>query len=231
MKMNGEKEVKMNNGKQPTRSFGLTKSDASFFQCNRWRLIGVGVVLLIISLIGWQLYDRRYPSWDEEVQLSDGRVITIHQEHEYYADYGTNQSWVTIDLPELGGKRVWHSYLMPQRLDVYEGKVYVFGAPRGIRQFQFYRYPKHYLVAFKWSGSDFVRIPFLEVPESLRRLENVYPCVPNPKAAHLLLVEKNRNWCPERGDKWKFNKQILLTDYEQLSIFYADLDGGKPLTD
>lgn len=106
-------------------------------------VLGVGAALLVCVGV-WltsKWYDGRYPTWQEEVQLSDGRVITVTQKHEYYDNYGTNQSWVTIDLSELGGKREWHSYLVPQRVDVYQGKVYVFGLPRGPRQFSYYKYP------------------------------------------------------------------------------------------
>ena len=194
----------------------------------------IGIALLVIggvALLGWNYYQNRYPSWDEEVRLSDGRVITIHQKRQYFDNYGTNQSWVTIDLPELGGKQVWHSYLMPQRVDVVDGKVYVFGLPRGIRQNQFYRYPKHYLVGFKWSGSEFSRIPFLQIPESIRREENTYPCVPPSNHRPLNVNLKDTSWCPVRGDKWKFGKSINLIDYESLAIFYAELGGGKPISE
>ena len=94
-------------------------------------VLGVGALLLICVAAwpAWQWYDSRYPAWEEEVQLSDGRVITIHQKHEYYDNYGTNQSWVTFSLPEMNGKQTWHSYLVPQRVDVDQGKVYVFGYP------------------------------------------------------------------------------------------------------
>jgi hypothetical protein len=192
-------------------------------------LISIGVAALLLALLGWRLYERRYPNWNEEVQLVDGRVITIRQKREYFNDYGTNQSWVTIDLPELGGKRIWHSFLMPQRVDVYQGTVYAFGVPRGVSQHQFYKYPKHYLVAFKWDGAQFVRIPFLDVPDVLRRSENTYPCVPASLPSTLTVAAKERNWCPERGgEKWKFGRRINLGDYEALSLFYASLANQQP---
>ena len=62
-------------------------------------------IAVVATVLGWLYVDDRYPSWYEEVRLSDGRVITIHQRHEVFDNYGTNQSWVEIDLPELGGKR------------------------------------------------------------------------------------------------------------------------------
>ena len=115
---------------------------------------------------------------------------------------GTNQSGVEIDLPRLGGKRVWRSYLMPQRIDVANGKVYGFGAPRGIRQNQFYGFPKNHPVAFAWNGSEFLRVTFLQLPSLIRQEENVYACVPASSA-----------------------------DYQALAKFYAELDGVAAMTD
>src|SRR6188768_91158 len=71
----------------------------------------LSLVLLVTAGIAYAWYDRRHSSWREEVRLSDGRVIWIRQQHEYFDNYGTNQSWVTFSLPELGGERTWHSYL------------------------------------------------------------------------------------------------------------------------
>lgn len=189
-------------------------------------LLGCGV-----GWIAWQWYQTRYPTWHEEVQLSDGRVIVVKQKHEVYDNYGTNQSWVTFSLPEMGGERIWNSYLGPQRIDVADGNVYVFGVPRGIRQFNFYRKPKHYIVAFRWAGNEFERIPFLDVPERLRQEENILPCVPAGGRNLISLSLKRERWCPVRGDKWKFDRTIKLSDYAGLANFYADLDNTKPATD
>ena len=207
------------------------RSNQSSKTFRKW-IIGIALLVIgLVALLGWNYYQNRYPGWDEEVRLSDGRIIKIHQKREVYDNYGTNQSWITIDLPELGGKQVWHSYLMPQRVDVVDGKVYVFGASRGIRQNQFYRYPKHYLVGFKWSGNEFMRIPFLQIPESIRREENIYPCIPPSIRSPLNINLKDTSWCPVRGDKWKFGKSISLIDYESLAAFYAELDGTKPISE
>lgn len=204
---------------------------AGFVQRHRWRLIVTSMIFLIAVIAVWKYYDSRYPSWYEEVRLSDGRVITIHQKHEYYDNYGTNQSWVEIDLPELGGKRVWHSYLKPMRIDVQQGSVYVFGRPRGPRQVSHYRYPKNHMVAFKWNGSEFSRIPFLQVPEGIRREENVYSCIPNPRSNKLTSQTKDKQWCEPSGDEGQFVKKINLSDYQQLAIQFAKLDGGLPISD
>ena len=203
----------------------------SFVQRYRWPMLLATGILLIGALAAWQYYDTRYPSWKEEVRLSDGRIITIHQKHEYYKNYGTNQSWVEIDLPELGGRKVWHSYLKPMRVDVFQGRAYVFGKPRGPRQITHYRYPENHMVAFIWTGSEFARIPFLQVPEAIRQDENVYSCVPVPKPKKLLLLTKEKTWCPASGDKGQFVRQINLKAYQELAVSFARLDGGKPLSD
>lgn len=184
----------------------------------------IGVALLVIGLVallGWSYYQNRYPSWDEEVRLSDGRIISIHQKREVYDNYGTNQSWVTIDLPELGGKQVWHSYLMPQRVDVVNGKVYVFGIPRGARQLEYYRFPKNYMVAFSWDGKGFSRIPFLQIPETSRQEENLFSCVPDSKPKKLYVSEKESKWCPARGDKGELGKILNLSVYTGVADQWA----------
>lgn len=196
-----------------------------------WLLVAIGLLVLgAAAAAGWNWYQKRYPSWYEEVRLSDGRVITIHQKREYYENYGTAQSWVTIDLPELGGKQVWHSYLMPQRVDVVDGKVYVFGIPRGDVQYSYYSDPKNYIVAFSWEGLGFGRIPFASVPESIRQEENVYRCLPM-KGGLVDIKWKDSNWCEPIGDKGQFTKLINLPEYQQASVRFARRGGRVPSSD
>lgn len=196
-------------------------------------MMGMALLAAAASMLawgGWALYRERYPSWYEEVRLSDGRIITIHQKRSYHSHYGTLQSWVTINLPELGGKRVWYSRLRPQRVDVVDGKVYVFGKPAGITKNQYYRYPKNFMVGFVWNGADFVRIPFLSIPERAREEENVYPCI-YTQLSLLTIQQKDMQWCPITGDRWKFGKTIKLEDYQALANFYAGLDNGTTHSD
>lgn len=207
------------------------ESRSSTGSVRRWMLIPIGVALLIAGAAAWTYYKQRYPAWYEEVRLSDGRVITIRQEHEYYENYGTNQSWVEIDLPELGGKKVWHSYLIPQRVDVYQGKVYVFGMPGGDRQYQFYADPKNFLVGFAWDGSAFARIPFLEIPSVVRQEENLYSCIPPMRAQVLSLKLKDKQWCPPKGDDAQFTRRINLPAFQLLAIQYSKRAGGHPGSD
>ncbi|WP_439588564.1 hypothetical protein [Hydrogenophaga sp.] len=196
-----------------------------------WLPLVLSLLVLGASAVwGWNWYQKRYPSWYEEVRLSDGRVITIHQKREYYENYGTAQSWITIELPELGGKQVWHSYLMPQRVDVVNGKVYVFGIPRGDVQYSFYSDPKNYIVAFSWDGSSFRRIPFLSVPEASRQEENVYRCLPEGRIT-IDIARKDSQWCEPIGDEQQFTKRIELSEYQEASKIFARRGGRTPSSD
>ena len=200
-------------------------------------LFGVIALTSLVALSGacafayysWHL--NRYPSWREEVRLSDGRTIQITQKHEYYANHGTTQSWVTFSLPEIGGKRTWHSYLTPQRIDVVGGRVFVFGFPRGDRQYAYYKYPKNYMVAFVWNGTEFRRLPFLNLPAESRIGENVLSCVPAGLPRFVSLAKKSQSWCPPRGDEEQFRQIIDLKAYQSLAEFFARLDGGKPISE
>jgi hypothetical protein len=194
-------------------------------------LIGVALAITLITWIGSRWYDNRYPTWREEVQLSDGRIVVVKQKHQYYENYGTSQSWVTFSLPEMGGEQTWHSYLKPMRIDVADGKVYAFGRPRGDGQVQFYVYPLHYLVAFKWSGLSFERIPFMNVPEQIRSSENVFPCVPANRDVVLNWKQKENNWCPPSDSKGLLVRNFDLNSYDTLAQEYARRAGGKTITE
>jgi hypothetical protein len=192
-------------------------------------------LLVIVALVAgaslWAYmtwHAQRYPTWTEEVQLSDGRVIVVRQKHEVYDNYGTNQSWVTFSLPEMGGERTWHSYLKPMRIDVHNGKVYVFGRPRGDRQVQYYDYPRHYVVAFGWNGTAFERIAFAHLPVLLRERENVFPCVPADRNSTVSWSYKEAHWCPPSDTKGLLTRTISLGVYEELARDYARRDGFAP---
>jgi hypothetical protein len=189
------------------------------------------IALIAVAWSAWRWYEHQYPSWTEEVRLLDGRVIAVTQTRKYFDKYGTDQSWVTFSLPEMGGARTWHSFLVPMRVDVYNGKVYVLGRPRGPKQFQYYNYPKHYIVSFTWSNEAFVRVPLQQVPERIRVEENIYPCVPNPLPEMLTLKVKDDYWCLPQGERNQFGRRINLDEYNRLATSMARLSGGPPISE
>lgn len=71
------------------------------------RLHWVLLVLALLAGLGWFYYDHRFPSWDEEVMLSDGRMLVVHRKQEVIQGFGVRRTWLTFSLPEMGGKQTW----------------------------------------------------------------------------------------------------------------------------
>lgn len=95
------------------------------------RLFGGIAAAVILAWTAHWLYSSRYPSWHEEVQLPDGRKVTVEQKREYQPGYGTHQTWLTFEVHETGRSVTWNEKLYPVMLGVAGGKVYVVGRPRG----------------------------------------------------------------------------------------------------
>ncbi len=187
------------------------------------------VPLLVAAFLTWRWYDARYPSWQEEVRLSDGRVIAIKQKRDYIESYGTQQSWITFSLPEMGGERTWHSYLMPMVVDVSAGSVYLIGRPRGPRQYDMYQAPKYFIVAFQWNGKDFKRVPVMSVPEQVRQRENVYPCLPPNNLRRVSIQDKITSQCGyTTNERIAIGERIDLEYLSSVSQKYASDNNSKP---
>ena len=114
-------------------------------------------------------------SWQEEVKLSDGRVITVTQKRRYENVYtGQNfgdlprESWLTFKLPEFGEQEVtWHENLKPLLLNIQQGKLYVIGRPFTEREFREYGRPFPEYVPYRYEAGLWKRIPFNEIPEAI----------------------------------------------------------------
>jgi hypothetical protein len=196
-----------------------------------WPTILAVLVGGLVALPIWMLFDNHYPIWSEEVRLSDGRIINIYQMREFHENYGTAASWVLINLPEVGGWRIWSSNLRPQRIDVVNGRFYAFGSPRGDRQYSLYDAPINYMVGFTWDGEGFQRIPFLNVPEQIRAEENVIPCISREFKGELTVSAKDKKWCPPRGSKKQFTKRIDLIEYQKLSSEFGRINRVTKFSD
>lgn len=194
------------------------------------------VVFVVIALLAWTahwLYFGRYPSWDETVQLPDGRKISVTQKREYQPGYGTHQTWLTFELPESGGRVTWNEKLYPVMLGVADGKVYVVGRPRGGQQYETYVYPRYMYVAFQLRDQKFVRIPFLSVPEPLRVKENVRWCFPGGEDKRVFEFRAKPAWCNDMDPKWPTPQVVDLTIRSAESLSWAGTYGGnrQPVTD
>ncbi|HLP97602.1 MAG TPA: hypothetical protein VK149_04070 [Sideroxyarcus sp.] len=130
----------------------------------------LGLVLASLLLLGGC---SNTGSWEEEVKLSDGRVITVTQKRRYDGVYtGQNfgdlprEFWLTFKLPEFGEQEItWHENLRPQVLNMYQGKLYVVGIPFTEREFRQYGSPFPEYVPYRYESGQWKRIPFSEIPE------------------------------------------------------------------
>lgn len=114
-------------------------------------------------------------SWEEEVKLSDGRVITVTQKRRYEAVYtGQNfgdlprEFWLTFKLSEFGDQEItWHENLTPQVLNVQQGKLYIVGIPDTEREYRQYGSPFPEYVPYRYEAGQWQRIPFAEIPVAI----------------------------------------------------------------
>ena len=146
-----------------------------------------------------------YVTWQEEVKLSDGRIIMVTQkklcEGAYtggnYADCVAREAWLTINLPEFSAQPiVWHEHLFAIVVNIHEGRLYVVGCPPTAREEQYYGNPKPNYVGFVWEGGQWKRIPFKEIPEAIYDTNMFLGHIPPSGATHLTVMRKESN---ERG--------------------------------
>lgn len=130
--------------------------------------------LVFLLFVIWLIRDER-ASWDEEVQLSDGRVITITQKRRYGSVYDGNsfgshvvrESWIWLRLPELGDQEIeWRENLIPMRLDVVDGKPFIVAYPATGKEFDQYKQPRPAYLAFRYETDHWQRVGFHEIPKS-----------------------------------------------------------------
>lgn len=133
----------------------------------------LGVLLASVPLVGG--CGGSTGSWQEEVKLSDGRIITITQKRRYESVYtGQNvgnlprEYWLAFRLPDIGDQEIaWHEYLLPQVLNVYQGKLYVVGTADTEKSFRQYGNPNPSYLGFRYEAGKWQRIPFNEIPEAI----------------------------------------------------------------
>ena len=196
----------------------------------KW-LLAVFLASLAIAAFAW--YGYRFPHWEETVVLPDGRSILVEQRRDVIEGYGTRRTWLTFSLPEMNGKRTWDEGLQPVMIGAADGKVYVVGRPRGAKQFSAYRFPRYVYVAFIWQSDHFERIPFLSVPESLRKKENVRWCLPGGRdSRESVQLEPNQrcSWPkpPHSQDHFPRPETVDLNIRVEEAIFWARVSGLKP---
>lgn len=151
--------------------------------------------VLALAAFFLHLHEKFFPSWDEDVPLSDGRVLRIHRAQEFNTDGSLIETELSFNLPETGPARIWREALHPVIVDLHDGKVYVVGHVTYKSAWK-YKDPKYGYVAFTLSPGGWQRVPFISLPEVVRSSENIAYCT----RAIRTLEAKQTGWCNFRGD-------------------------------
>lgn len=128
---------------------------------------------LIFALLAvWLIRDER-ASWDEEVQLSDGRVITITQKRRYgsvydgnsYGSHMVREAWIWLRLPEVGDQEIeWRENLIPMRLDVVDGKPFIVAYPATGEESRLYGNPSPPYLGFRYENRNWKQLAVPAIP-------------------------------------------------------------------
>ena len=177
--------------------------------------------LLVAGVLTWQWYQRHFPSWNEEVLLADGRLLSVHRAETFNTEGALVETALTINLPEIGGTHTWRESLHPAIVNAYQGKVYVVGRVT-YRSASQYKHPKYGYVAFVYAAPNWQRVPFMSVPEPIRAEENIAHCAPSIPIR--TWREKQTGWCSLRGVFVKgANRKIDLAANERNAKEMAEL--------
>ncbi len=146
----------------------------------------VSVLLAIVPLVGG--CGGNTVSWQEEVKLTDGRVIAVTQKRRYEGRV-PREHWMTFKLPEFGNQEItWHENLSPHVLNVYLGKLYIVGMPFTEQEYRQYGKPFPEYVPYRYEAGQWQRIPFNEVPKAIYDTNLLIANAP-PNGAKLVTFE------------------------------------------
>jgi hypothetical protein len=196
----------------------------------KWFLVVIGA-LIGIAAISYLWYSYRFPSWEEEVLLPDGRMIIVKQRRDFIEGYGTRKTWLTFSLPEIGGEQTWVEYMQPVLITVSkDGHVYVVGWPSGEKQMGRYRHPRYGYAAFQWGKTGFERVPFISIPEHLRQEENLIRCM--SKVTFAKWETKLKSGCTENGKYVQgASRRIGVNFMQNWALRQAERQNIKPLSE
>lgn len=156
----------------------------------------LGVLLASVPLTGG--CGSNTASWQEEVKLLDGRVITVTQKRRYEGVYTgqdvgsvVREAWLTFRLPEFGNQEItWHENLKPRILNLQNGKLYIVGFPPTGLEFEQYGKPKPSYIGFRYEKGKWQHISFAEIPEAIYDTNLWIENVPPNKSGHVSFADK-----------------------------------------
>jgi hypothetical protein len=165
--------------------------------------IGILITILIlgvtiINVFGFLGFGNTL-TWQEEVKLLDGRVITVKQKRRIDGSNIEREAWLTFKLPEFGNKEiVWHESLDVLVLNVYQGKIYIVGIPGTEREFRQYGSPMPPYIGYRYGSGQWIRLPFNEIPPAIYQTNMYFENMAITKLKRVSLADKEELMKNER---------------------------------
>jgi hypothetical protein len=137
-------------------------------------------------------------TWQEEVQLLDGRVITVTQKRRLEGvytgqEFGSipREAWLTFNLPEFIPQQiVWHENLIPMVLNINNGKLFIVATPWTERELRQYGNPNPDYVGYRFENGQWTRIGFNDIPVAIYDRNMGMYAVPKKGADRVTLDDK-----------------------------------------
>jgi len=164
--------------------------------------IGILITILVLGVTIMNVFGffgfGNTLTWQEEVKLLDGRVITVTQKNRV-EDRMPREFWLTFKLPEFGNQEiVWHENLMPMVLNIYQQKLYVVGIPATTREFRQYGRLKPSYLGYRYEAGRWQRIDFNEIPEAIYDANLYFENMALDRKKHVSLSDKEEMMKDER---------------------------------
>lgn len=173
------------------------------------RRMTLGFVLASVPMLGG--CGDNTITWEEEVKLLDGRVITVTQKRRIEGNI-ERETWLTFKLPEFSDKEiVWHENLGTMVLNVYQNKLYIVGTPGTIIEYRQYGRPEPTYIGYRLDNTQWVRIPFSEIPVAIYD-GNMYP--ENMALARLKKVSLSDKDEIFKDDRWRAHQRKIDPNYK-----------------
>jgi hypothetical protein len=157
----------------------------------RIKFVAMGIVLASVPLLSG--CGDNIITWQEDVKLLDGRVITVTQKRRIEQGKMPREAWLTFKLPEFSDQEiVWHENLETQVLNVYQGRLYVVGVPFTEESYKQYGKPYPEYVPFRYEAGHWQRIGFNEVPKAIYDTNMYFENMALYRLKHVSLADKDK---------------------------------------
>ena len=175
-----------------------------------FKRLTLSVVLASVPLVGG--CGENTITWQEEVKLLDGRVITVTQKRRIDGSNIEREAWLMFKLPEFSDKEiVWHENLDTMVLNVYQNKLYVVGVPSTEREFRQYGKPYPEYLAYRYEEGQWKLISFNEIPGAIYDA-NMYPeNMALKRLKHVSVADKVEIF---KDDRWRSEQKKLSPSYK-----------------